>query len=519
MAVLPAEEGRARPKARAQGVLLGAATSQHQVQPRIAPAGGLERVRQQVDALLLGQPARVQNVDLARQQLRVAQRRIEPVEVDAAVPAADPVEVDPEVPEPLVGCRARRQDDVAGAVELRQREVGDHLGVRLTRAQACVGAELGVVAAEQRQLEDAGQQPGGGAGGPGRAHVDQVVAALRECLGDRGDARDPDLHPRVERHLHLGDGAQPAVDIGVGADHLDVEPGHAAVANLADRVGDAVHRPESVGDHGHARPIAVVACQLVLLAPEERGRGGVWDRRQAGVEQLDGDVPEIGDLAGADDGHRLLHDPAQLVLVDPSRPPVQVAVAQLTVLEVAQQLALVDLQIHRLEPRAQQRERVVGPEIPLRGALPNAALAHHALDDLENRARVGPPIALAVAERSDRKRHRGVRPLRGAALVAVGDRVAGSDVSEELGRSGGSRRLGEGAPDVDPGVVVGPTDRGAAMGLDVHERGQVELLGPGAVARLPDREQLCQPAPVARRQRRLDRIERMRERGRDAGRV
>ena len=57
--------------------------------------------------------------------------------------------------------------------------------------------------------------------------------------------------------------------------------------------------------------------------------------------------------------------------------------------------------------------------------------------------------------------------------------------------------------------------RGPAVGLDVHERRQVELLGARAVARLPDREQLRQAAAVARRQRRADGVERVRERGGD----
>ena len=53
------------------------------------------------------------------------------------------------------------------------------------------------------------------------------------------------------------------------------------------------------------------------------------------------------------------------------------------------------------------------------------------------------------------------------------------------------------------------------MGLDVHERRQIELLGPRAVARLPDREQLGQSPPVARGERRRDGVEGMSERGRD----
>ena len=61
------------------------------------------------------------------------------------------------------------------------------------------------------------------------------------------------------------------------------------------------------------------------------------------------------------------------------------------------------------------------------------------------------------------------------------------------------RGLGEGAADVDAGVVVGAADAGAAVGLDVDRGGEVELAGAGAVADLPDREELGQAAAVARR--------------------
>ena len=119
--------------------------------------------------------------------------------------------------------------------------------------------------------------------------MDEVVAALGERVDDRRQARHADLQARVEGDVDLGDRAQPAVDVGVGADHLDLEAGHAAVADLLDRVGDAVHPAEAVGDQRDPRAVAVAAGQLQLLAPEERRRGGVRDRRDAGVEQ-----PECG---------------------------------------------------------------------------------------------------------------------------------------------------------------------------------------------------------------------------------
>ena len=124
-------------------------------------------------------------------------------------------------------------------------------------------------------------------------------------------------------------------------------------------------------------------------------------------------------------------------------------------------------------------------------------------------------VAAAGAERADRERHRRVRPLRGAALLPVRGRASGADVREELLRGGGARGLGERPADIDSGVVIGPSDGGSPVGLDVHERRKIEFLGPRPVARLPDREQLGQAPPVARGERRGDGVEGMSERGRD----
>jgi len=52
-------------------------------------------------------------------------------------------------------------------------------------------------------------------------------------------------------------------------------------------------------------------------------------------------------------------------------------------------------------------------------AMPDVALCDHALDDLQDGRRVGPGLPFARTQRSDRERHRGVGPLRGAALCAV----------------------------------------------------------------------------------------------------
>ena len=82
---------------------------------------------------------------------------------------------------------------------------------------------------------------------------------------------------------------------------------------------------------------------------------------------------------------------------------------------------------------------------------------------------------------------------------------------EKLFRRRSGRHLGEGAADVDAGVVVGAADAGAAARLDVDDGGHVQLGGPRPVADLPDREQLRQAAPVAPGQRRRDVEEGVRE--------
>ena len=162
----------------------------------------------------------------------------------------------------------------------------------------------------------------------------------------------------------------------------------------------------------------------------------------------------------------------------------------------------------------QQAARVVGTEVGADRAASDVALAHEALDHGQHRARVD-RAAVAAAQRADGEGHRAVRPLGRAALLAARGRAAGAHVAEELVPGVGDRRLGERPPDVDAGVVVGARDAGAAVGLDVDGGGRVELARAGAVARLPHAEELREAAAVARRQRRLDGVEGVRERAGD----
>ena len=112
-----------------------------------------------------------------------------------------------------------------------------------------------------------------------------------------------------------------------------------------------------------------------------------------------------------------------------------------------------------------------------------------------------------------------MRPLLGAALLAAGGDAAGADVFEEVRRGRGGGRAGERPADVDAGVVVAAADRDAAVGVDVDRGRHVQFARARAVARLPDREELSQPAAMAALQRRCDGVEGVRQRADDAARV
>jgi hypothetical protein len=67
------------------------------VQPGITRAGGQEGVGEQLDALLLGQTAHVEHVDRAGEPRRLAQPRVKPLQIDAAIPTRDPSRIDAEL--------------------------------------------------------------------------------------------------------------------------------------------------------------------------------------------------------------------------------------------------------------------------------------------------------------------------------------------------------------------------------------------------------------------------------------
>jgi hypothetical protein len=122
------------------------------------------------------------------------------------------------------------------------------------------------------------------------------------------------------------------------------------------------------------------------------------------------------------------------------------------------------------------------------GSLAHVAFTEQPVGDLEHRHRVQRGDLAISPECAHGQRHRRVCPLLGAALLARRVDAPGSNVLEELLRACRRRRLGEGAADVDPGVIVAATDRGAAVCLDVNARRQVELRRPRAVAGFPDGE-------------------------------
>ena len=202
-----------------------------------------------------------------------------------------------------------------------------------------------MVAAHQRQPERAGDEHARDPGGAGRADVDRVEAAVGEQLHGGGEAGDADREAGVVGHVDLGDGGQAQVDLGVGADDLDLEAGDAALADLLDRARDAVHRADPVGEDRHARGLAVVAdrapVELGALVGEEGDGGGVGDRGDAALEQALGGGEHLG-LAGGR-AHRDVDRRAQLALVQAAGAAEEARVAEVLGLHQLDQPALVEV--------------------------------------------------------------------------------------------------------------------------------------------------------------------------------
>ncbi len=281
---------------------------------------------------------------------------------------------------------------------------------------------------------------------------------------------------------------------------------------------------EPVGDRVRDRR------QLRLLAGQKRGRRGVGNRRDAGLEQSLGSRQGVG-LPGRG-AERHLDRAAQLALVHPAGAPVQVGVAEIVLLHVGDQLlparlssvidgarrAIEVVEPDRAKPCAQQAAGVVGIEVVAHRAATRVALAQQAADHRHHASGVRPfalPVRRVLAERARGQRDRRVRPLGGAALRATGEHVAGADVREEVLRRARGRCFGVGAADVNSGVIVAAADADALACGDIRGRGAVELAGARAVADLPDAEQLGQTAAMPGAQRGLDGVVRVGERAHD----
>ena len=303
----------------------------------------------------------------------------------------------------------------------------------------------------------------------------------------------------------------------VGADHLDLEARHPALAQLLERARDAVGGADAVGDSATRGGSPSRAASLSLLAALEGGRGRVGDRGDAGLEDLGGGARPVA-VARRPRRSSSTRPTAACSLRSWQRRARRNSSEWLkpsACRSASSSRSGRSRSIAASQARSSARASS-GPMSAAERAGARVAVGHHALDHPQHDARVGRRAGAAAAEHAHGDRHRGVRPLGGRALGAVRLDAARAQVGEELGRA--SRRrgaCGPGAADVDAGVVVGAADADAAVGVDVDRRRAVELGRAGAVADLPDVEQLGEPAPVARGQRRRDREERVRERAGD----
>jgi hypothetical protein len=272
-----------------------------------------------------------------------------------------------------------------------------------------------------------------------------------------------------------------------------------------------VHRLDPVGDQRHPGPLAAAARELRLLGPEEDGRGRVGHRRHQRLEE----PAERRSRVAAGDGLRAVGDRGpQAAVVDAAGATVEVGVGEAVRLQMLDQLPAAQLDPRGTQPAVEQQAGVVGTDVGGDLALPGGALAHRPLGDLQHRGRIwSTPCRGRSVERQGAggEHDRGVRPLGGAALRAEGLGPAGAQVAQKLFRRGCRGRLGEGAPDVHAGVIVGAADSCAAVRLDVDDGGSVQLRRSRAVADLPDREELGEAAALPPGQRRGHVVEGVRE--------
>jgi hypothetical protein len=154
--------------------------------------------------------------------------------------------------------------------------------------------------------------------------VDQVEAAVGDRLHGSRQARHADAQARVVGHLELGHRGQPAVDLRIRAEHLDLKALDAARADLLDRARDPVRAADPVGEDRHARCLTVLAARVQLgpLVGEERRRRRIRDRRRAALEQARRGAHHVA--LAACGRQRLLDRHTQLALVRPAGPAVEI---------------------------------------------------------------------------------------------------------------------------------------------------------------------------------------------------
>ena len=315
--------------------------------------------------------------------------------------------------------------------------------------------------------------------------------------------------------LDLGDRAQAAVDVRVGADHLDLEAGHAALADLVERVRDAVHRRRR--RRRRARRASARRSRVRELAPS-RGRG----TRRPGAYGM----AAMQAANSAERGRRELA-PASAIARSPPRAAAgargsgargargrrarsrrtgaaRAARARSCRRSTASSQA-------RSSARASSGPRSQ-PIAPVRGVALASSRARPSAAPRRGRARAVARRGRARGRRAPSPRAPTWRrePCSPCALTRPPRRCARNSSGVAA-----RRRLRPRAADVDARVVVGAADADAAVRLDVDRGRVVELRRARAVADLPDVEQLREPAPVARQQRRLDGVERVRQRAGD----
>ena len=494
----PAEEGGPLAKPLPQLAFLGTAAGEQQVQTGVRGVGAEESLGQQVDPLFAGQTPRVEDLDLAGEGTAVGFGWVEALDVDAALPAAQATGVSAEGDNRGVGGGARGEDRRRSRVEGAEPGAGQRLQGAVATAHPGVSGDLGVVAGEQRHAGNPAHQRRRDPGRSGGGYVDEVIGALRQGLDQVRQARDAEGHPFVEGDLQLRRGGQAAVDAGVGADDVDVEAGDAALANLFDRVGDPMHRADPVGDHRNPLPLPTPVPQLRFLGAEESGGRRIRHRRYQRLE-------EPGDRSGkvtvGDSLPTTVDRLPQTTVMPAPGPPVQISMGEPIRLQVVDQLPPPKIQPHSVQPSLQQSPSILRPNISSNLPLPGSSLPNHPFGHLQHSGRIrtsnsargegGDPLpgpspllsgegvpSLPHHKRSRRQSHSRMSPLSSAALFPMRFNVPVAHMPKKLFRRRGRGRLGEGAADVDAGMVVGTADAGAAVGLDVDGGGHVQLGGP-----------------------------------------